>query len=94
MSAFDFSADRIELKSIVNRLKKKISARKKFLLIIVHESVGMKWNHDSSILFFTFIFQCFKTSLFICPFNNSADNSANVPNFRMVLEVLFPLAFV
>ena len=71
MSAFDFSADRIELKSIVNRLKKKISARKKFLLIIVHESVGMKWNHDSSILFFTFIFQCFKTSLFICPFNNS-----------------------
>lgn len=44
MSAFDFSADRIELKSIVNRLKKKISARKKFLLIIVHESVGMKWE--------------------------------------------------
>ena len=71
MSGFDFSAERIEFKSIENRLKKKISARKKFLLIIVHESVGMKWNHDSSILFFTFIFQYFKMCLFIYPFNNS-----------------------
>ena len=60
MSAFDFSADRIELKSIENRLKEKISARKKFLLIIVHESVGMKWNHDSSIFFFHFYISVFQ----------------------------------
>ena len=67
----DFPADRIKFQSIINRLEEKISARKKFLLIIVHESVGMKWDHDSSIIFFTVIFQCFKTRLFISPFNNS-----------------------
>ena len=33
--------------------------------------IGMKRNHNSSIFFFTFIFQSLKTRLFISPFNNS-----------------------
>ena len=56
---------------IVNRLEKKISSREKFLLMVVHEPVGVEWDHDSSILFFAFVFQGFKTGLFISPCYNS-----------------------
>ena len=39
MPAFDFSTDRIHFQSIINGLKKKITARKKFLFMIVHEPI-------------------------------------------------------
>ncbi len=67
IAAFDLPAYGIHLEAIVNGLEEKIAAGEKFLLMIVHEFIGMKRNHDKSIFLFAFISRRFKAGLFISP---------------------------
>ena len=93
----DLSADGIHLQTIIDRLEEEITASKKFFSVIVHKSV--EWNGivttASSVSFLYF-----SVSILACSFAHAmtpsrsvprrSDNSARVPSFLIVVEVLLP----
>mgnify|MGYP001082961730 CR=1 FL=1 len=84
IAAFDLPAYGIHLEAIVNGLEEKIAAGEKFLLMIVHEFIGMKRNHDKSIFLFAFISRRFKAGLFISPGQDPVPVSLNLThNYNM-----------